>query len=280
MRVVEYEPSRRVAIAGLMERVWGKRPAEGELAWFYEQNPVRRASVLLAEVEGRTVATAAIAFTQMSVSGEALEVGMPLRVATDPAYRGQGIFGRLEQENEERARSLGIRLLLTVPNAASAPVFLERLGWRRLMPLRVWARLRLRQGPLRGARTVRRFDEDADTSEVGDRVLRDRFWLNWRFADAPTGYRLLEGNGGYAVTGRRGRVGVIACVEGDLLEQATAVAERPVIVASPPPWKLRSYLAAGYLPTFRRLTVLGKALDPAQEVPSRPHFELGDLDFL
>src|SRR6516225_1479361 len=124
-----------------MERVWGHRPAEAELEWFYERNPVRPASVLLGEEDGKLVATVAIAFVRMTIGDEALEVGMPLRVATDPDYQGRGIFGRLQAANEERVRKLGVRLLLTVPNAASTPVFVDRLAWQPLPPLRVWARL-------------------------------------------------------------------------------------------------------------------------------------------
>ena len=55
---------------------------------------------------------------------------------------------------------------------------------------------------------------------------------------------------------------------------------RPEFVAAPPPWLTGRYLRAGYLPTHRRFTVLGKSLDPALPLPGNPHFELGDLDFL
>ena len=85
MRVIPYDAGRRADVAGLMERVWGTRPDERELEWFYERNPVRPASVLLGEEDGNVVATVAIAFVRMSIGGEAVEVGMPLRVATDPA---------------------------------------------------------------------------------------------------------------------------------------------------------------------------------------------------
>lgn len=281
MRVVEYDPSRRAEVAGLMERVWGTRPAEEELAWFYERNPVRPASVLVGELDGRSVATVAIHFTRMSIGGRELEVGMPLRVATDPEYRGRGIFARLEAENEERVAGLGVRLLLTVPNAASAPVFLQRLGWRPLPRLRVWVRLRLPL-PLRGgggAREVERFGELAASRGRGDRVLRDRDWLNWRFAEAPRPYRLLAGDG-YAVTGAHGRVGVVACVEGGLLAAAAAAAGGPLVIAAPPPAQRPAYALAGYLPSPRSFTLLGKALSPDQAIPASPHFELGDLDFL
>ena len=280
MTIVEYDSSRRADVAELMARVWGQRPDERELEWFYERNPVRPASVLLGEDGGRVIATVAISFQRMTIGGDEVEVGMPLRVATDGAYRGQGIFGKLQAANEERVRELGIRLLLTVPNAASAPVFLERLGWQPLPSLRVWARPKLLPSRLRTPR-VDRFDgrETERYAPDGDAVLRDEAWLNWRFAEAPRPFTLLAGEG-YAAVGRRGRVGVVAAVNGDLLADAAAAAGGPALIASPPPWQRRRYLLAGYLPTPRTFTVLGKALATGQAVPARPHFELGDLDFV
>ena len=277
MRVVEYDASRRADVADLMGRVWGERPDESELKWFYEHNPVRPASVLLAKEDDHVVATVAISFQRMAIGGEEVEVGMPLRVATDPAYQGRGIFGKLQAANEERVRDLGVRLLLTVPNAASAPVFLTRLGWTPLPSLRVWARLKLLPGGPR-ARRVERFEADrAAARGGGDGVLRDGAWLNWRFAESPRAYTLLDGDG-YAAVGRRGRLGVVAAVAGDVLKDAAAAAGGPALIAAPPPWETRRYLRAGYLPTPRTFTVLGKSLGHA--IPERPHFELGDLDFL
>ena len=278
MEIVEYDPSRRADIADLMGRVWGTRPADAELEWFYERNPVRQASVLLGEEGGKVVATVAIAFLRMSIAGRAIEVGMPLRVATDPAYQGRGIFRELQAANEERVRGLGIRLLLTVPNDASAPVFVNKLGWTPLPSLRVFARARIRwrSAP---AHQVARFGPGIVAPPGGpDRVLRDATWLNWRFADAPTPYTLLEG-AGYGVASRRGRVGVVAVVEGELLRPTGLAAGGPGAIASPPPWQRSRYSLAGYIPTHKTFTVLGKSLHPEQPVPPQPHFELGDLDF-
>src|SRR5437868_4673873 len=101
MRIVAYDPSRRAEVADLMGRVWDERPDEAELEWFYERNPVRPASVLLGEDDdGTVIATVAIAFLRMRIGGDELEVGMPLRVATDVAQRGKGVFGTLQAENE------------------------------------------------------------------------------------------------------------------------------------------------------------------------------------
>jgi GNAT superfamily N-acetyltransferase len=281
VRIVDYDPSRRADVADLTARVWGERPDESQLKWFFERNPVRPASVLLAEEDGRVVGTVAISFQRMSVGGEELEVGMPVRLATDPAYRGRGIFAQLEEANEQRARDLGLRLLLIVPNAASAPILLARLGWKKLPSPRVWARTRLWPSASR-ARRVDRFDSQlpvSPTSGARDRVLRDAAWLNWRFADSQTPYALLAGDG-YAVVRRRGRLGVVAAVEGDLLRDANAAAGGVAVVAAPPHWQRGRYARAGYIPTTRTFMVLGKPLHPRQALPVRPHLELGDLDFL
>jgi GNAT superfamily N-acetyltransferase len=279
VKVVEYDPSRRAPLADLMGRVWGERPDEGELAWFYEQNPVRPASVLLGEEDGKTVATVAISFVRMTIGEEELEVGMPLRVATDSEYRGRGIFAQLEAKNEERVAGLGVRLLLTVPNAASAPVFLNRLGWTALPPLRVWARARAGLGRARAAAVSHFGPGRADEAGGPDRVLRDGAWLNWRFADSPARYTLLEQEG-YAVSGHHGRLGVVEVATGGLLADAANATGANAVIAAPPPWEHSAYRRGGFVPTHRTFTVLGKALHPDQAVPERPHFELGDLDFL
>jgi GNAT superfamily N-acetyltransferase len=279
VRVVQYDPSRRGDVAALMERVWGSRPSDEELAWFYEANPLRPASVLIAEEEGKTAGSVAMSFVRMSIGGQELEVGMPVRLATDPEFQGRGIFRELETANEERARDLGIRLLLIVPNAASARILTGSLGWSTLPPVRLWSRLLPRARRPSSGRVDRFAESLHDRPGDGDRVLRDGPWLNWRFADAPKPYTLLAG-GGYAVVGRHGKIAMLAAIEGDLLADAAGVADSRALVAAPPPELQRRYLRAGYLPTHKLLTVLGKSLDPALPLPDRPHFELGDLDFL
>jgi GNAT superfamily N-acetyltransferase len=288
VRIAEYGPDRRADVAALMERVWGALPAEAELAWMYESSPVRPASVLLGEEDGRLVGVVAMSFLRMSIGGAELVVGMPVGLATDPAHRGRGVFQTLQRANEERARETGIRLLLIVPNAASAAVLVWRLGWTKLPSLRVWVRGRLLRARCRRAPAVERLPSPVtqchEQSRPGDRVLRDAAYLEWRFGTAPRPYLLLDGGDGYAVCGRRGRVGVVAAVSpkgarGDLLEEVAAATEQRLLIAAPPPTERRRYALAGYLPTPRTFTVLGKSLHPEQPLPPRPHFELGDLDF-
>jgi GNAT superfamily N-acetyltransferase len=278
VRIAEYGPDRRADVADLMARVWGERPAEAELEWLYERNPVRPASVLLGEEDGRVVASVAISFLRMWLGGENVEVGMPIGLATDRAYQGRGLFTQLQEANEERARELGIRLLLIVPNAASAPVLVRRLGWREVPPLRVWARVRVLP---RGA-SAYEIDRFADVDDVASDgiVRRDDAWMNWRFCDGPRRYRRFVAwrDGEYAIFGRARRgVAFVAAFQGDALDQALgAIGERAVVATVPPP----DALFEGWLPTPRTFTVLGKSLHPSQPLPARPRFELGDLDFV
>jgi GNAT superfamily N-acetyltransferase len=167
-----------------MARVWGKGPDEAELAWFYERNPVRPASVLLAEENGRVVGSVAVSYQPLADT----VVGFAVHLATDPAYRGRGIFTELQAANEERARHEGVSLLLTVPTAQSARILTGRLGWTPLPSLRVWARPWAR----------------ASGTQV-DRLSDP--WLDWRFADAPREYMLFADG---TVVGRRRHVSYVA----------------------------------------------------------------------
>jgi hypothetical protein len=220
----------------------------------------------------------------MSIGGEEREVGMAVRLATDPAYRGRGVFATLVEAHEERARDLGVSLLLSVTNKASTPILVERLGWSRLPSIRVWTRVKLRSGRM-WMPPVARFDTEPRSTGPGDRVLRDAAWLNWRFAEGPGHYtRLVESDRAasarYAVSARWRGCGVVAAMAGDLFRDVAIAAGGPLVLAAPAPTEQRRYLFGGYLPSPKSFTVVGKSLDDAVPLPERPHFELGDLDFL
>jgi GNAT superfamily N-acetyltransferase len=168
-----------------MARVWGRRPDEAELEWLYERNPVRPASVVLAEEDDRVVGSSAISFQPLN----GVVVGFAVHLATDPAYRGRGVFSELQLENEFRATAAGVTMLLTVPTAESARILTGRLGWQALPSLRVWARPWPRR--VRTSRVAR----------LGDA------YLDWRFADAPREYALYADG---TVVGRRGRFSFVA----------------------------------------------------------------------
>ena len=83
------------------------------------------------------------------LDGVETRLAIPVNVATDARYRGQGVFSTLEEANEAAAAASGSPLTVTFPNASSHPIFVRRLGWTDLPRLRLWAR------PLRFSGVVR-----------------------------------------------------------------------------------------------------------------------------
>ena len=145
MRVVEYDPSRRADVADLMGARLGRAAGRGGARVVLRAEPgSRRPRCCSPRRTGRRSPRPRSASSACRSAARASRSGC--RFASPPTRPTAAAASSPSSRpaNEERVRDLGVRLLLTVPNAASAPVFLNRLGWKPLPPLRVWARLRLR----------------------------------------------------------------------------------------------------------------------------------------
>jgi len=173
VRVVEYDPSRRGDVAVLMERVWGNRPPEEALAWFYERSPVRAASVLLGEEDGKTAGSVAMSFLRMSVGGEELEVGMPVRLATDPDFQGRGIFRELESamSGAERAGDLELASALAEEISRLEPEVIKHQQKRVEYAFRTNDRPRLIEAYLALADVLLRTEQIDKARTIYERVL-------------------------------------------------------------------------------------------------------------
>jgi len=259
---VRYTPDRRAALVALLARVGTTQLSDEEFAWWFERNPAGEGIVSLAVDEEDVVGVAAMSFFRTALDGEATRLAIPVNVATDPRYRGQGVFSTLEQENEEAAAATGAPLTVTFPNGASYPIFVRRLGWVDLPRLRLWARpLRVgavvryalgrpgSEGGLRPldpspresrgleVRPVDRFGEDFDelgrraAGGYGSHFVRDAEYFNWRYLDSPRDYRCFgayRGDDlcGVAVVGHTFKHGVSAGFLADLVtapDSASAV---------------------------------------------------------
>ena len=161
-----------------------------------------------------------MSFFKTRLDGVETRLAIPVNVATDARYRGQGVFSTLQQENEEAAAASGSPLTVTFPNAKSYPIFIRRLGWIDLPRLRLWARplraggrralcarpagrarwdARARPGAAHAARprgaSVERFGADMDelgrraAAGYGSHFSRDAEYFNWRYLDSPRDYR-------------------------------------------------------------------------------------------
>ena len=250
---VRYTPDMRAGLVALLARVGTTQLSDAEFAWWFERNPAGEGIVSLASDGGEVVGVAAMSFFRTALQGAVTRLAIPVNVATDPRYRGQGVFSTLERENEAAAAATGAPLTVTFPNAASYPIFVNRLGWVDLPRLRLWARpLRMgavvryalgragEQGGLRRpdtapraahgleVRRVERFGQDFDElgrragSVYGSHFVRDAEYFNWRYLDSPRDYRCFgsyrgEELCGVAVVGHTFKHGVSAGFVADLV---------------------------------------------------------------
>ncbi|TML21783.1 MAG: GNAT family N-acetyltransferase [Actinobacteria bacterium] len=250
---VRYSPERRADLVALLARVGTTQLSDEEFRWWFDRNPAGEGIVSLAVDDGEVVGVAAMSYFRTALDGTETRLAIPVNVATDPRYRGQGVFSTLERENESAAADAGSPLTVTFPNAASHPIFVTRLGWTDLPRLRLWARP-LRAGAvvryllgrpggtgglgapdsssriLRGleVQPVERFGPDLDAlgrrvgPAYGHHFVRDAAYFNWRYLDSPREYRCFAAHrtgelAGVVVVGHTFKHGVSAGFLADLV---------------------------------------------------------------
>jgi len=251
--VVRYTPEWRASLVSLLARVGTTHLSDEEFAWWFDRNPAGEGIVSLAVDGGEGVGVAAMSFFRTRLEGVERLLAIPVNVATDARYRGQGVFSTLEHENETAASDSGSPLTVTFPNAKSHPIFVQRLGWLDLPRLRLWARPLRLSGVVRYAfdrtgeretmrpatsdareirgldvRPVERFGADMDglgnqaAAGYGSHFARDAAYFNWRYLDSPRDYRCFAAYRagalvGVAVVGHTYKHGISAGFLADLV---------------------------------------------------------------
>jgi GNAT superfamily N-acetyltransferase len=300
IETLAYEPARRDEVFELLERVRGYPTDEREFDWWFDGNPVGPRTIALAQEDGRLAGVLGASFYRTVVQGRETLAALPLWAVTDEAFRGRGIFQRLNGEVERIAREAGATLELGFTNRMAGPIYIAKLGWLDVHRLRVWARPIL-PGTVRG--TVARADPK-DFAPFAERVyravaarwpnhfVRDVAYLNWRYVNSPRGYTLLESRRGYVVVGRKQLRGRETAYVADLvaptrretislLRQAVRAARGArVLLALVPPGQLAAYAAFGFVPSPMTIRLIGHALEGELPLGRRAwHFTLGDTDF-
>ena len=123
-----YAPEWRQSLVSLLARVGTTQLTDEEFSWWFDRNPAGEGIVSLAVDEGEVVGVAAMSFFRTRLDGTETRLAIPVNVATDARYRGQGVFSTLQAENEEAAAASGSPLTVTFPNAKSYPIFIRRLA--------------------------------------------------------------------------------------------------------------------------------------------------------
>ncbi len=271
-------------LRGLMQEVYGSSPAEAELEWWFERNPVGQRILSVVEGEGAS----ALSLFRLVVEGEERLGAFIVHAVTTPAARGRGVFSRLQLENEEKAAEAGASVVLGFTTDMATRVLVGWHRWERLARPRVWARPRLSRRRA-GLRTppLRAFtDEDATALAGGPtRLLKDAAYLDWRYRDSPRPYGRVDADAGFAVVGigRHGGLAAGAVCElaggARVLRRAAKAVDARVVLGLPNRDERGAYFAAGFLPTPWRLHLIGKRLDPDAPLPRDWRLSLGDLDF-
>lgn len=251
--VVRYAPEWRASLVALLARVGTTQLSDEEFTWWFDRNPGGEGIVSLAVDGDEVVGVAAMSFFTTRLDGVDTRLAIPVNVATDARYRGQGVFSMLQERNEAAAAEAGSPLTVTFPNANSYPIFLKRLGWIDLPRMRLWARpLRVggvvryvlgRAGEHGGmrpqspepcvshgleVRLIERFGVDMNAlgeraaAAYGSHFTRDAAYFQWRYLDSPRDYRCFgayrgEELAGVAVVGHTFKHGVSAGFLADLV---------------------------------------------------------------
>jgi hypothetical protein len=290
-----YEPSHRGDYLRLLGEAWGGGAMGGDVFdWWFDGNPAGSLRSV-ATRDGEVVGVAGHSLTRFTLGGRERLGQFSVHAVTAPSARGLGIFRALELRHEEQGTERGSSCVLGFASAPTHPIFVGPLGWTQIDRRRVWARA-LPAGR-RGARVTHFAEHHAAAyadvaSRLRNHVRRSREYLEWRYADSPRGYRIVEADGGFAVVGftrRRGlRLGLLMELVGDerdagrLLGAAIAEARgTAALLAVPSPCAGRRLLARhGFVPTPYRLDLLGKGLaEPLDAGSEAWTVSLGDTDF-
>jgi len=193
--------------------------------WMYRDNPSGKGSIWLAEHDGKIVGQYPLIFIQMKVGNEIIKVCENIDLMTHPDYRHQGMFAALERHALDEMGKQGIHITIGFPNEIAYPghkksgwfdidtmrPVLKPLDWRDALRIRISNGFVVMLGALagnlvggvfyRGRKTpvvegltiaqVSRFDERVDhfwakvSHQYQIMTVRNREYLNWRYANAP-----------------------------------------------------------------------------------------------
>jgi hypothetical protein len=309
LEVVPYDPSRREDVFALLARGRGYETDPGVFDWWFDGNPAGPRTIYLAQAEGRVAGILAASFYRAVVGGRETLAALPLWAVTDSAFRGRGIFQRLNGAIAEAARAGGAAVELGFTNRLAGPIYIAKLGWQDIDRLRIWARVRRPVAAIRAARSAAVPQlPDAATGRFGaaheaayralapalpSHFVRDAAYLNWRYADSPRPYRAFTSPGGYAVAGIAPKKGLLTAYVADLVAPADSFrqtrrllrqcirafpdAHAVLALAPPTPAQRRAFVSAGFVPTPERIRLIGTPLEGA--LPREWHFTLGDTDY-
>src|SRR5689334_265666 len=124
-------PGRRVAAHSRPEELW---------RWKHERNPHGPSYVLLAERDGQLAAMRSYMTWPLRARGRRLAAVHTVDIATDPAFRGEGISSEISRAAIEHLRETH-SFALGIPNDMSRSQS-KRIGWQAVASVPIWVQVR------------------------------------------------------------------------------------------------------------------------------------------
>jgi GNAT superfamily N-acetyltransferase len=182
--------------------------------WKHRESPFGASPAWVATVDGQVAGFRIFQRWRFRRGDELVPAVRAVDTATDPAFRGQGIFSRLTLQAVDEMKAEGVAFVFNNPNQNSRPGFLK-MGWVVLGQLPVVARPPRRPSALlrmaRAGGATGRWGIDTDSGVAAAEVVGDREamaaliatqpssplirtdrtaeYLAWRYSFAPLGYR-------------------------------------------------------------------------------------------
>jgi GNAT superfamily N-acetyltransferase len=241
----------RPAILALLTKTlgWHDDPRYAALfEWKHDQNPFGRSPIWVAVDGDRMVALRVFMRWQFRRGEETLRAVRAVDTATDPAYRGKGLFMALTMHGLDALREDGVDFVFNTPNSQSLPGYLK-MGWEEVGTVPASFRL---SGPRAVAATARSrvpadlwslpldigvpFSDwlgghtpeiETTSSHESRDIVTDRSeaFVAWRYGTALLGYRAVTNAGTTLVVRGRHRGAARELVVADALGLAAKPAD-------------------------------------------------------
>jgi len=285
---------------------WGAGDWDGFYHWKHFENPFGESPTWIAEDDGRVVGLRVFMRWRFDYDGRTVQAVRAVDTATDPGYRGKGLFTALTLGALPELRAEGVEMVFNTPNTLSRPGYLK-MGWQdvrtinpvlrptslRRLPAVLRSRVPADHWPLQ-ITVGRSVDEwlaaDAGAvlpgarSKSGLRTMIDVDFARWRFGSPLQPSRVVGGGDVVAVVQarRRGQVtelvrmaswGEPGAIDRLLVATAREVGADVVIRLGPAKWRRGFFRVPGTGPRLTCLMLADEPVPPADQW----HLFMGDI---
>jgi predicted acetyltransferase len=175
----------------IFERSFGRRLSRQWWRWFNYTCPtgLNRTAVVVDPLANRIAASYSLLPVRLKINSQVRMASLATNAATDPDYRGRGLFTDLGRWILAREPEWGCDVSIGVPNLKARPGHMK-VGWSTQCALPFLAAAPAKH-PAHECRRVRVFDESFNAlfERVAENysfiVMKDHKFLNWRIFERP-----------------------------------------------------------------------------------------------